>query len=126
MSRQANKMMESTVQQVIRLVEKVKHCRVTRAAFDFVQDHNGKIWLLGSSECSIVTTTTTSDDRQKRATSPEKLKMSRTMQLAESQRRTREEQEDALAQEELQSSTWPRQHSSVTDQQQANAKTTGR
>ena len=122
MSRQANKMMEATVQQVIRLVEKVKHCRVTRAAFDFVQDHNGKIWLLGSSECNVVTT----DDRNKRASSPEKLKMSRTMQLAESQRRSREEQEDAMAQEELQSSTWPRQQSTVTDQQQANAKTTGR
>ena len=122
MSRQANKMMESTVQQVIRLVEKVKHCRVTRAAFDFVQDHNGKIWLLGSSECSIVTT----DDRNKRASSPVQLKLSRTTQLAETQRRSREEQEDALAQEEIQSSTWPRQQSTAADPHQANAKTTGK
>ena len=82
MSRQANKTMEATVQQVVKLVERGRRCRVTRAGFDFVQDHNGKIWLLGSSEC-VVAVHPEGEAAGKRAASPVELKLSRSAQLAD-------------------------------------------
>ena len=46
--------METAVQKVVRIVEMGRHCRITKACFDFVQDFNGKIWLLCCSEMFIV------------------------------------------------------------------------
>jgi hypothetical protein len=89
MSRAANKAMESTCQLVIVLLEKNRGCRVTKATFEFVQDYNGKIWLLGTTSCQVAVNT----GEAPRPTSPLDFKLVRAIQIADMQRATRAERE---------------------------------
>lgn len=49
--------MEGMCSQVVDMIERQRHCRLIKASFNFVQDLNAKIWLLGCSECQIVVST---------------------------------------------------------------------
>ena len=43
--------MESATRRVVNRVEKTLKCKVVRLSLDFVEDVNGKIWLVHSTEC---------------------------------------------------------------------------
>ena len=46
--------MENTCQVLVALIERLRRCRVTKLVITSVQDYNAKIWLVNTSECTVV------------------------------------------------------------------------
>ena len=96
-SRRENQRMEEMVLRAVGIVERHNHCRVTKAAFDFVQDIQDKIWLVCSTECTIVLNTA---DPLKPMTVPAELKRARATRTAELQRQAQDEREQRAEHEQ--------------------------
>jgi hypothetical protein len=43
--------MEATCRQVVNRIQETLQCKVVRLSVDFVEDTNGRIWLVQSTEC---------------------------------------------------------------------------
>jgi hypothetical protein len=82
-----NDFINEICKKIIKLIEKYKHCRVLKCSYEFVEDFQGKIFLLNISECMIVVST----DEARRPVSPLDFKLSRAIGIAEAQRVAREE-----------------------------------
>lgn len=82
-----NDLINEMCKKIIKLIEKHKNCRVLKCSYEFVEDFQGKIFLLNTSECMIVVST----DEARRPVSPLDFKLSRAIGIAEAQRVAREE-----------------------------------
>lgn len=74
MNSKLNAMMETWTQKVANRVQAVYSCRVVRMTLEFVQDLEGKVWLVRSAECSISTEEVSTRDTR----SSEQMKRVRT------------------------------------------------
>jgi hypothetical protein len=43
--------MEATCRRVVNRIQETLQCKVVRLSVDFVEDSNGKLWLVNSTEC---------------------------------------------------------------------------
>jgi hypothetical protein len=88
MNKITNNLINEICIKIIQLIENFKHCRVLKCSYEFVEDFQGKVFLLNISECTIVVST---EVARPVSPSPLEFKLSRAIGIAEAQRVAREE-----------------------------------